>query len=407
MGNLEYFTLGRRNMAYKNHWEELPSDLYRITKPTVLCFGGNGTITSREANAMCKIAQGLVGLKLPSTKNEFATATDVDFVGIGYGRNQQSLKETGGLTEAEKDNFVKNIFINLCINEDGKILPNHQIIKNFNQITFFTHCYGSNEVSSLIGRTYRNMLKLGIDDTTANNALDQMFAVSYAPYNKCACPNLQVIPMKDIPLRTGAKDSEISKLFIESRLQSSDQTAGTVAYKEDDITASVLVSGMLKRRLDEHPIFYASRNENWQFIKSKNAEFGDEVSQVMGYALASSISNSIQNQHSDTFTPKPSIDQVLEDAQSILGKTTNPEFENYINQIKMKLNEPSIDASLTSGVPDIENPLLNDNTQNIDYASTEITAPAQQNEDNQITDEITNNNLQQPNEANIDNLPQQ
>ncbi len=352
MGNLEYFTLGRRNLDCKNHWEQLASDYYRITKPTVLCFGGNGAIGSLDANAMCKIAQGLVGLKYPSIVSEYATSYDVDFVGIGYGRNKEKGNEVGGLTDKERENFVRNIFLPLCITENGSIAPSEQIIKNFNQITFFAHCYGASEISTLIGRTYREMLKIGVEDDTANKAIDQMFAVSYAPYKKCACPNLQVIPMRDSALVTGARDSTISTQFIEARQQSKDYTSsGTVAYKEDEYTASVLVSGMLKNRLSEHFVNFVSRDEDWQYIRSGRAEYGDEVSKAMGYALATSVANSINNQNSETFTPKPTVDEVLQDVQDILGETQNSNFEDIIQQIKVG----DLGEQTTEVQPDAEN----------------------------------------------------
>ena len=377
MGNFNYFTLGRRNMDCENHWEQLPSYYFRITKPTVLCFGGTGTVTSRDANAMCKIAQGLVGLKLPTEENEWATTKDVDFIGVGYGLDEESGKRIGSFTEAEKTNFVNNIFMPLCKDEKGKILPKQQILKNFNQITFFAHCNGAHEVSSLVGRTFRQMRKEGIDYITSDEAIDQMFAVSYAPNIKCGCPNLQVIPMRDILLRTGAEDSCISKQFISKRLEARDYSRGTVAYKEDDITVSVLVSGMLKHHLDEHPISYASRDEDWKYMYASRGDYGDEVSQVMGYALASSVANSIQNQTSDEFIPKPSIDKVLEDTRNILGESQNPDFEEIINQIIKKeasyeLNDSEI-LNDSNGVrqEQILPNITNANVLNISSATTQ------------------------------------
>ncbi len=339
MGNYEYFTLGRRNLYDKNHWEQLPSSLFRITKPTVLCFGGNCTINPKDANAMCKIAQGLVGIKMPKILNEYATCYDVDFIGIGYGRDKRDSDSTGSLTNHEINSLTDTLFMPLCVSENGEILSQEQIIKNFNQITFFSHCFGSKEVSILIGNTYKKMLRQGIDADIIDKALDQMFAVSYAPYVKCDCPNLQVVSVKDSTLKTGTKDAIISKQFLERMLSTKDTSKGTVAYKEDNYTINVITSGLLKSQSDEHFMYYLSRDENWNFMKQNQSEFGDEVSQVMGYALASSVANSLQNQNSDTFIPKPSVDELLEDVQSILGETQNSDFEYTIDYIKNgKLN---------------------------------------------------------------------
>lgn len=336
MGEYEPYTLGRRNLNCEKHWEPLASSLFRITKPTVICFGGNVSTTARDANAMCKIAQGLVGAKLPTTEKEFATIDDVDFIGVGYGKNEERDSK-GYLTKNEKLHFVSNMFLPLCVDEKGSILPKEQIIKNFNQISFFSHCYGAKEISSIVGVTYKEMLKMGIEDEVANDAIDQMFSVSYAPYQNVGIPSLQVISMKDRIMLFGPKGSKVVGRFLANET-GGETCGGTVAFKEDDYTATVLVSGLVKENLNEHPIEHICRNENWEYINNESVEYGDEVSQVMGYALASSVANSIQNQNSNNFISKPSVEEILEGAKSILGETQSDVYESSIESIKRELN---------------------------------------------------------------------
>ena len=361
MGAFEHFNIGRRNFNCENNWEELSYDKYRISKPTLICFGGNGTVNSRTANAMCKMAQGLIGLKHPTTNNEIATANDIDFVGISYGVN--SIAGDGALTDEEKLEFFENMFLPLCTNKSGVILSKEQMLRNFNLITFFSHCHGTKEIAELLDISCQQMQKLGIDEKTTTEVLSQIFTVSYAPEKKCNYPNLQIVPMNDFYLELGPKDSSISEQFIKQRYSFGNHDRGTIAYKEDDKTVSVLVSNMIQYRLDDHAVHIASRNEDWQLIED-NPIYGDEISQLMGYTLAKSIANSIQNQNSETFIPKPNADEVLQDATDILIETKNSDFENIIEQIKTEQSQTN------------ELPL----TQVIESSVSNITFPIQDNE---------------------------
>ncbi len=345
MGYYEHFSLGKRNLDSENKWEEIDIDNYRIKKPTVLCLGGNGSISPKKANSLCKIAQNLVGLKQPTTKNEFATTEDVDFVGIAYGRYSKN-DNTSFLTDEESKEIVDKIFLPMCKDENGNVLPREKILKNFNMVTIFSHCYGAKEASIMLGRTINKMSNMGIDMATACDAVNQIFAVSYAPFEECGCPSLQIIPMKDQVLIGGPNFSDISHRFLMDKfLCDKNKGKGTVAFKEDSFTISLIVSDMTDNVSDEHGVIVASRDEAWQFMED-DTYFGDEVSQVMGNALAKSISNSIQNFNSETFTPKPSLDEILEETKSILGETKSDAFENAIHKIKWDLGAPENIGSL-------------------------------------------------------------
>lgn len=356
MGYLEHYSIGRRNLEKEKNWENLDPKSFKVTKPTVFCFGGNATIDSKDANAMCKIAQSLVGIKQPTIENEFATTEAVDFIGIAYGKADDKGIRSSSLTKEERTEFAETIFLPLCIDENKNLLPKNKIIKNFNQITFFSHCWGTREICSIIGRGLHKMLELGIDKATATQAFRQVFSVSYAPYQEYVCTGLQVLPMKDKNILGPIYGAEISNRFLmDTFMGRIHKGNGTIAFKENDHTVSVLVSDMTKDLNNEHFIHITARDSDWKY-KEGMPVYGDEVSKVMGNALASSIANSIQNQNSDSFTPKPSLDTILEETQSILADTQCSEFESEINQIKEELN-----LKLNEQTP-INNSLISEST---------------------------------------------
>ena len=113
--------------------------------------------------------------------------------------------------------------------------------------------------------------------------------------------------------------------------------SGTVAYKENEYTVTVIASNMTKNRHNEHPVCVLARDERWQMVE-ENPAYGDEVSQAMGVALSYCLANSLHNARSKDFVPKPSADIILQKVQSILGKTQNRDFANEIARIQSEQN---------------------------------------------------------------------
>lgn len=338
MGQNEHYYIGKRNLQSEHHWEPLDSETFHITKPTVICLGGNGSIKPHNANFICKVAQSLVGIKEPRWANEIATTQDVDFIGIAYGNNYEDDNSTGSLTQSEITTLTKSIFEPLYRDEKGQIRPDAQIIRNFNQITFFAHCHGAREAGNLISRAMRNMLDSGIAHKTAEAAIGQLFAVSYAPIITIPCPNLQVITEKDGFLLGGPLLAPISNKFLDERFEEENQGKGTVVFQEDDYTISLIVSNMTQHGEVEHPVGTIQRDNHWQMVE-KDFAYGDEVSRAMGVALSYSIVNSLKNQKSDNWTPRPPLKLILQKVQSILGNSQNSDFAHRIEQIQNEQNE--------------------------------------------------------------------
>lgn len=336
MGQSEHYYLGRRNFLYddKIHWEPLDGKTFRVTKPTVICLGGNGSLKTRNANFCCKVAQSLVGIKEPRFANEIATTEDVDFIGIGYGKNYNDSEDgTGSLTKHEAIELAKSIFEPFYLDEKGRIRPEAEILRNFNQVTFFAHCHGAREVTNLILYTTRNMLDIGIARKTVDAAIGQIFAVSYAPIVTMPCPNLQVITERDGMLFGAPLFSNLANQFLDNRHKQESESKGTVVFKEDANTISLIVTNMTQHKEVEHPIVNIQRDNRWQMQETDTA-YGDVVSQAMGVVLSYAIANSLKNQHSSTWTPRPTIDFMLKKVQSILGETQNPVFAQQIATIQ-------------------------------------------------------------------------
>lgn len=348
MGINEHYYVGERDLHEENHWKPLDAKNTHITniKPNdnnhelirtkVICLGGNLSLKAKNANYMCKIAQSLIGIKEPKFQNEIATTKDIDFVGIGYGSNYTDIEgfdeeSTGSLTEEEVTELAKSIFEPCYLDENANIRPKAQILKNFNRITFFSHCYGARVVVFLTHKAYHNMLDLGIDKQIADEAVNRIFSVTYAPAVAIPYPGLQIIPEKDKTLIGGPLFSPVSDEFLFDRFENGRFGTGTVAYKENDNLVSLIVTHMTKNKRDEHPVGYVERDQHWQLLEKDNI-FGDTISQTMGAILATAIACSLKNQ------PRPNSDVILQEVKTMLGESQNNTFMNQIDQIKAKSN---------------------------------------------------------------------
>lgn len=332
MSWFEHYYIGKRDLKKDNHWENLNGVNFRVTKPTVLCFGGNGSVTPQSANYMCRVAQSLVGIKEPKHENEIATTNDVDFIGIAY-------SERHFLGEEAKSELIKNIFEPLYLGADGTPLSREQILKNFSLINFFAHCHGVEEVSTLLMRVYCKMIESEIDQQTAKDALMQTFSVCYAPIRPLSTPGLQVIPEKDEVIRGGPIFAEISSKFLEKRFHDKSSGKGTVAYKESKNVISLIVSDMSNFYNDEHAIDFIERDENWKIAVKRSVAYSDNVSKAMGVALAYAISNGLQNQRSEHWIPKPDADFFLSKIKSMLSHVQNNLFAREIEKIQHERND--------------------------------------------------------------------
>ena len=84
------FIFGQRDLTAENHWRTKDIHDFKITRPTVVCLGGNGTTETRKANNVCKLVESLMGIKIEATNDVTSTYKDVDIVGFSYGKEKES-----------------------------------------------------------------------------------------------------------------------------------------------------------------------------------------------------------------------------------------------------------------------------------------------------------------------------
>ncbi len=326
------YEIGRRDTTKENKWESIDINNFHIHGPTVICFGGRGTIMPRHANYLCRLAGSLMG------NNDEKCSIDIDFWGVVHGRDENG-EPVSRLTVSDEREIAEKLSTALCTS-GGHVLPDEDIIRNFNNITFFTHCQGASELNDVIGFIRENMIRLGISPVCIAKAMGQMFAVNYAPLEFCDIPSLNIISMKDRTLRehfagSGADDTLSKKIF--NILNASNAGQGNVIIKDDENNATLICSNLTldgETENIEHRITFLDRDAEWDSSVFDISRHGDHVSQIAGYALAMSVASGIKNSISTTFSPKPTIDQFISDARDIMADSESGAFRAIVDSVR-------------------------------------------------------------------------
>lgn len=306
--------IGRRNPKInKTHWERLEDlNSYKIKKPIVLCFGGNSCVTDEDANGMCKIAQNLMGEKL--SQNENGIFEYVDFLGAVH-KTSWLEERTGEFSKDELSNFTQSVFYNLLVDKNGDKLPTDDICKNLSQITLFSYCRGAKELNEMCGILANHLEKdLSVSKSDVKKILGSMMHISYSPDIK---KGESLVPMVSA---LSGKDFYQGNLIESYDFKGKDITIEKVKASENkDETAdglAIYATQLTNILIDEHFITMISRDDDWKAVMRRDN--ADCVSQMLGYALATSVVNSIENKNSNSFIPKMPLDKLETEIADIM-----------------------------------------------------------------------------------------
>ncbi len=315
--------LGIRDLNCKNHWKELNLNEAKITKPTVLCLGGNRSLGERDANAFCKSAEKLLNFEQLFGVIE---RSQIDFIGVSYGKFKNNKYcsfngiETSHLTDSEIKTIAESLFYPLFKDKNGNRLDKQTAIKNFNLLTIFSHSYGAIAVNNIINCVYNEMINLGFTYDDTREIFSQIISVSYAPRGTIiGASNIQIISGcdgYDVPMNTNKKTRNV--YFSRFQNVTTKEKQGNGAMKSDENTISVFTTNMTNNpKTNDHMLKVLTKMGSPEVDSSINAPNIFTLAQNL---LILSVQNSLKNYNSTTFKPKPNIEQLLFNTKFILGK---------------------------------------------------------------------------------------
>lgn len=310
---------GRRDLTGRDHWHTLDIDEYRIVKPTIICFGGNGTCDdpdeseiiprksgTQKANSFCRVLESLLGLKIEQ-KNIYSSYNDIDVLGFSYGKNSRDSR-TGLFSGSDIQKIVDNLLVPLFLDSEGKYLEVSHAAKNFSYITFFTHCHGSREHSRVMGRLFDELkASSAYSDDEIMTIFAHSFHVSYCPLlEEVWMPTVRVQSMGD-KFQTGLDEMYFDcygKVLDGIDVRYDDETTfmgkpvpEQIRHKYADkvtiFTSRMLNNDKTGEPIDEHPVELLARNSDWRIKRDgKNL---DAVSTMVAHALGEHVACSLNN----------------------------------------------------------------------------------------------------------------
>lgn len=295
------FSIGKRSGNASNHWQNIDLNNYSITRPTVLCFGGNMTKTPKDANAMCKVAEGLLS-KTSNYKEDFCSKFGVDIIGIAYGEDR--VGDKGHLSAEETKELSSKIFYPLFKNSDGSPKSVQEAQKGFSNISFLSHCAGATAISGILNDVKNEMIKCGYSQTEIQSTMGQMNSVTYAP--------LQPIPLiNNLEVYSGADERFPPPPNRQCLDLWERDYRGVAINKEEGNTVSLYTDSLTNdNRNGDHAI---------QTINSGTKK-AEAVSSVMSRALTCSVINSINNSNSNQVVANMSSSDMYNQCDSQLQK---------------------------------------------------------------------------------------
>lgn len=331
-----------RTQNSQNHAQKLdlnnPKDIAMLTsKPTVFCLSGNATIDEKSANGFCKIVQNYLRLMFnestpqPAIQQVLQMEKTINIVGVSYAPDKRNKfsSGTGRIPDETVDELVDKVFLPMCLDKFGN-LDVKIAKKNLSQVVFFSFCHGALEVQKISANLLNKLVKIH-QVPTKSAFYDYIYSfsqISFAPSASSIFPSVEFFSVQDNTILDAIFFEEISgkkidgiEFNISSEIVQKDKK-----YKAR--TLQVFSSKLLNNssaEINEHRVDIVSRGENWENeISCKDGSFkklhpnADVVSQLISWSLCSYVENAIQNHNSSTFIPKPHLEDLKQDFQSIL-----------------------------------------------------------------------------------------
>lgn len=332
--------MGKRDLNVKNHWKTLNPFSYKITKPTVICLGGNATINSFEANGFCKQAENMLSLIKRSPSD--AISDRVDFVGFGYATEKQG-DNIGQLSLGFVENFVENVLMPLFLNNGARVSLD-EAKRNMAKISFFTYCQGQREANKIMDSLDVALKNMGYEDYEIEEINSACINVAFAPLDSKVnyMPTVRILSIRDdmvgrdiYQILTPSEMASLDGVTI--RLDDAGYVYGVPRKLALSGSINVISSQLLnatERVIDEHFAGILSRDQNWNIREFANnsgnlvvSNNADCVSQIMSYALASAVENSEKNMCSKSYVPNDFYLTLPSEIESIVSSFSKPSLQ--------------------------------------------------------------------------------
>ena len=171
-------------------WQDISLREVSFDKPTVLCLSGDGTLTAKDANAMAKYANRLLG------RNGAEEQTDVQILSVYYqNANARELtnsrlchteKDKSRFTEEEQNPSYIRDFYEQCLKKiiskkDGRKQDSEQARKLMRNLNILSFCHGDYVACKLDEIMREDMKRRGYTAGEISDICKQAAVISVVP----------------------------------------------------------------------------------------------------------------------------------------------------------------------------------------------------------------------------------
>ena len=304
-------------------WDNVEVQDIPLTKPIILCFGGNTVVSDKFANGMAKIAEQFLGV---STKSKF-----VDIYSLRYAYENIELIDNNGNKVKEKIGVVSNkeveelseeLFLKRVVNKNNKKLSLERASKNMRNINILSHSFGEEVVKRIIEHTATQMQeKYGYTMEDTKNILGQVLHISYGPkknQNRYST-NFEFKSFSDEEFGKAYKAEYIKDVNAQIPYLG----CGELSLKNNTLTLYAESFEAKQEESTEHVLQTIRRADNW-FVKNHRA---DTISKCLSLTLAMGVLNSKENKKHKQFVPLPNVEDIKDLIQPVLERENKSFFE--------------------------------------------------------------------------------
>ncbi len=163
----------------------------KFDKPVILCLAGDGTNDDRDANAIAKYTEAMLG-RIGVADNciqilsaQYKINTNNDF--FEYSKQRLYFSEQDELfsENIKRPQYIKDIYDAIfkiaIVNSRGKRLSFDETQKRFRNITLFSHCHGTFVACAIIDYIKDDMEKYGYTKDEISKLLSEIVNIGISP----------------------------------------------------------------------------------------------------------------------------------------------------------------------------------------------------------------------------------
>ncbi|MBQ7351294.1 MAG: hypothetical protein IJW59_00290 [Clostridia bacterium] len=277
----------KRQKNTLNNCKKLNIEDIVLENPTLIVLGGNGDITLRQANGLCKIAERMMGV------NGLEENSNFQIIGVSYGQKTKEIEEAQLSYEEDIAPMVRKLLLPLCYDEKGKVLDVQAMAKRFSNINFFTYCYGAKVLHNMLCVLISEWKNMGISVGDMMKVLSCMSHVSYAPLtDSVLVPTVRAYSGQDETIST---KKMFERLYAGRGMNGLEIMLEEVSPKEQRFSEAidVLSSGFdFQGMWGDHHVKVIDRTTKWRSITDN--ENADMTSMLLSYAMSLFMAESLQ-----------------------------------------------------------------------------------------------------------------